>query len=132
MGALKKFENKLEKSATIAIDSSVFIYQVEDSREFASLTNIVFDLFTQDKITLITSTITVAEIFTKMINLMIVPLDRDLAMLSALIRGKYRFHLPDAIQVATAVSAKAKTFVTNDERLKKVKELEILCLSDFV
>ena len=39
---------------------------------------------------------------------------------------------PDAIQIATAVVGGAEALITNDVNLKKVKEIEILVLNDFL
>lgn len=145
------FDQKLSKNSLIGVDSAVFIYQFEIIEPFFDLTNILFFRFSQEKIKLVTSTITLAEVFTKpfkdnnimnvelfrsafvqMDNLKLLPVDNNLAISAASIRAKYNFRLPDAIQIATAVAAKAQIFVTNDAKLKKVKELQIICLSDFV
>ncbi len=39
---------------------------------------------------------------------------------------------PDAIQVATALFGSADYFLTNDVRLKAIKETEIVILDDFL
>ena len=56
--------------------------------------------------------------------------DRTIAVEAAAIRREYNFKLPDAIQLATALSVKAKAFITNDQRLKSFKKLKIISLSD--
>jgi len=40
--------------------------------------------------------------------------------------------VPDALQIAAALEAGATAFVTNDQRLGKVKELDVLQLDDYV
>jgi predicted nucleic acid-binding protein len=47
---------------------------------------------------------------------------------AARIRREYGLRLPDATQLATAIYAKAKAFITNDHRLKQFKEIKIITL----
>lgn len=63
------------------------------------------------------------------IYLAVVEVNEEIADKTALIRRKYGFRTPDAIQLATAVQTRAKVFITNDERLKKLKELKVILLS---
>lgn len=44
----------------------------------------------------------------------------------------YGLKTPDSIQIATAVNASADYFLTNDIRLKAVKEIEILVLDELI
>jgi len=39
---------------------------------------------------------------------------------------------PDAIQIATTIYGRSKSFITNDESLKKVEEISVLLLDDIV
>ena len=48
------------------------------------------------------------------------------------LRARYGMHVPDAVQLATALEAGATAFVTNDRRLAKVAELRVLVLDDYV
>ncbi|MCL4481333.1 MAG: PIN domain-containing protein [Bacteroidetes bacterium] len=56
----------------------------------------------------------------------------EIAKRAADYRAKYGLKTPDSIQVATAVYASADYFLTNDIRLKAVKELEILVLDELI
>ncbi len=47
-------------------------------------------------------------------------------------RARYGLRLPDACQVAAALEAKATLFVTNDAQLRRVTELRVLVLSDYL
>jgi predicted nucleic acid-binding protein len=51
---------------------------------------------------------------------------------AACLRAKYGLRTPDAIQVATAVSAGATGFVGNDDAFRRVTDLEILLLDNVV
>ena len=46
--------------------------------------------------------------------------------------AKYALRLPDAMQVAAALSAERPTLVTNDKALARVKEVEIVLLNDLL
>jgi len=41
------------------------------------------------------------------------------------------FRPPDALQIGTAIVSGTGCFVTNDEKLKKVKEIEVILLKDY-
>lgn len=147
---LAVFRKLLSKSKVVAVDSPIFIYHFEIVETFFPLTSIIFDLFSQESITLLTSVVSIAEVLTKpyinkdeatvslikatfarMKNLQILSIDQNLAVAAAFLRARYQLHLPDAFQIATAIVRQADTFITNDEKLKKVKEVKIVCLSDF-
>lgn len=51
---------------------------------------------------------------------------------AARLRAKYGLRTPDAIQIATAISASATGFVANDDGFKRVTEMEVLLLDDVV
>ncbi|MBI3559282.1 PIN domain-containing protein [Candidatus Gottesmanbacteria bacterium] len=147
---LAAFRKLLSKSKVIAVDSPIFIYHFEIIEPFFPLTSVLFDLFSEESVTLLTSVVSVAEVLTKpyidrdeataslikatfarMKNLQILSIDQNLAVAAAFLRARYRFRLPDAFQIATAIVRQADIFVTNDKKLKKVKEVKIVCLSDF-
>jgi len=65
----------------------------------------------------------------KLTTLMI---ERDVAIKAAELRAKYRIRTPDAIQIATSIIGNAGAFITNDIALKKVKEIVVLILDDFL
>lgn len=48
------------------------------------------------------------------------------------LRARYNIRTPDAIQVATTILAGAGTFLTNDESLKRVKEIKVSLLEDML
>jgi len=48
------------------------------------------------------------------------------------LRAKYVIKTPDAIQIATTICGGSKSFITNDESLKKVEEIRVLLLDDLV
>lgn len=59
-------------------------------------------------------------------------LNIEIAITAAGYRAKYGLKTPDSIQVATAVYSSADYFLTNDIRLRAVKEIEVLILDELI
>lgn len=70
------------------------------------------------------------ELLTTYPNLMLLPVDPDLADLAADLRAKYELRTPDALQVAAALRAGATAFLTNDARSKAVQEIEVILVDE--
>lgn len=136
-------------SSPIFIDTSIFIYLFEDHPKYASQIQPIFDSLSENKLTAVTSIITVAEVITKPIeekhpevvkqyqevfqqlpNLSIISPTYDSAIFAAQIRAEYNFHLIDSLQLAMAVENRCKSFFTNDRKLKKFKKLKIVMLKE--
>ena len=56
----------------------------------------------------------------------------EVSELSAKLRAKYAIRTPDAIQIAVGIIYGADVFLTNDSDLKKVKDIKVLILEDFL
>ena len=142
---------KLEKVNAVGIDSMCFIYQFEAHPLFGPLIFYLFSQLEERKLKGFTSVLSLAEIlsFQKLVenkvaweeekqkfyqipNLEAVEVDGKICEAAALLRGKYNLHLPDSIQIVTAIFNRADAFITNDERIKKVKELPIILLKDYL
>jgi len=146
-----KLKDFLARHERIGADTMVFIYHLEDHPTYAPLTQLLFEAWEEGRNLGITSVITLFEILVKpkregleevaqdylellttYPNLTIVEVDLEVAKLAAELRAKYRIRTPDALQLATALQAKAGGFITNDERLKRIKELEVVLLDDLL
>ena len=57
--------------------------------------------------------------------------DRVTARRAAKLRARHRLSLADAFQVASCLQLGATAFLTNDRRLRRVTELEVVLLDDF-
>lgn len=128
----------------VGLDTNLFIYHFEENLEFHPYTTNLFKNLEKGKFKAVTSVISVIESlsypspkevlegiklgFETMVNLSVVEVDNAVALEAARIRREYGFRVPDAIQLATAIQAKAKAFITSDERLKRFKELKVLLL----
>jgi len=151
MAKIIRFQNQLKKIKKLGIDSSIFIYKFEQHKKYEPLCSVVFERLSSNKLNIVTSVITVAEILTKPLelkdqkivelyetvfaglpNFELIELDYSLAQQAAELRAKYQILLPDAFQIAASMKSNAQIFLTNDKKLKKVKELQILCLKDYV
>lgn len=150
MGKIDRFARALKKYKKVAVDTCVFIYVFEQEPHFGPLCKFIFSQLSKNKIQLITSSVTLTEVlvqpmkkkdwktvnfyedlFATLPHFSLVPIDSSVAKLAALIRSTDGFRLPDAYQLAAACKEKADVFVTNDQDLKKLKNLPILCLKDF-
>ncbi len=154
MGKIKieKFRENLLTLKKIGVDSMVFIYQFTDDPYYALLTNVIFELLETQRISVVTSTITLIEVFVQpekeknsfiiteyekifqhLPNLKITSLDWYLARLTSKLRAKYqKIKIPDAIQISSALINQCAGFITNDTQLKQVKEIKVLVLKDYL
>ena len=57
-------------------------------------------------------------------------IDDEIAEEAARIRAEYRFKTPDAIQLAVAKLKRAEVFITNDEKLQRFKEINVVVLKN--
>ncbi len=110
-----------------------------------------FQALADGQFRVVTSTITIVEtlvhpIRTKQVSLArryqnillnapsitVYDLSPDIARITAEIRAHHKIRTPDAIQLATAVYAKAGFFITNDRSLRKFPDLNVLVVDDLV
>lgn len=135
---------------TVALDTPVFIYHFEKSKHYFEATKEIFSrLDKDDDFTAVTSVITLLEVCVKPIResrqdlvneytqkllydhkLTTLAIDGSIAQKAAEIRAKYGIRTPDALQIATAITAQADIFITNDADLKGIEEIEVLILKD--
>ena len=73
-----------------------------------------------------------AEELTSLENVRVVPVDREVAVEAAILRGTSSVTTADAIHLATARGAGATVFITNDRRIKPIARMEIVLLDDLV
>jgi len=63
----------------------------------------------------------------------LIAISADIAEEAGILRGKHQFlRTIDALQIAAAIHAKADIFLTNDKELKKINEIDIIILSDYL
>lgn len=133
----------------IFLDTSCFIYIVENNKAYSDKIQVLFDKISVGEITAISSIITLSEVlvqpiknndttlinlyielFNQLPNFSLVSPQYSTAIQAARIRASHNISLPDAYQLALADEYNCKSFVTNDKGLKKFKGLEITILDE--
>ena len=56
----------------------------------------------------------------------------ELAEYAAGLRADYKIRTPDAIQISAAILYGEGVFITNDNTLKRIKNIDVLCLDDYI
>ncbi len=143
--------NSLKSSQNISLDTNIFIRALDDSTQLGDRAR---DLIAQIKKTaprVFISTILLEEFFVRVYkdkreqeeaNIIdfltigglgiFISMDRQVALLAAKIRAEYpSLRAPDAIHLASAISAGANTFITTDRRIpRRIKGLKIIILTN--
>jgi len=137
---------------SIFIDTAPIIYYIEAHPRYGTLMKDVVNSFLEGKIKAYTSVITVTEVISKPIekgeknltkkftdflkhgkNFKLNDIPVSTAEYAGMLRGKYSdLKTIDAIQLSSAIDIGADAFLTNDKRLKKIKEIKILVLEDYL
>jgi predicted nucleic acid-binding protein len=137
----------LRRHRRIALDTSIFIYQMEANARYLALTDSVFSWVERTGHEAVTSTITMTELLvpsygdndertidefygllSTYLNLRWIAPDLETADVAARMRATYRLRTPDALQAATALRADATGLITNDAAFARIKELETVVL----
>jgi predicted nucleic acid-binding protein len=135
----------------LGLDSSIFIYYIEEDPQYIATLDPVFDALTEGRLKAATSALTLLETLVvplrignevlarqyqrflmRSAGLLLVPLDFGVLRAAAYVRATARLKTPDALQVASALSAGCDTFLTNDGRITTPLGLRILQLEDYV
>jgi predicted nucleic acid-binding protein len=141
----------LRRHKRIALDTSVFIYQLEANPRYVVLTDHIFMWVERPDHTAITSTITMIELLVQPYrdaneqrvnefysllstypNLNWIAPDLEIADVAARIRAAHRMRTPDALQAACAVQAQATGLITNDPVFERVEAFETLVLDQLL
>jgi len=144
-----KVSDALQGLNRLFLDSSPAIYYIDANPEYLSVMDSVFDSLNSLDIRAVTSPVTLAEclvlpirqndsekqqIFVEVLTSAeladFVKTDAAIAQCAAEVRVRYNLKLPDALQIATAISSNCEAFLTNDAQLKRVIELRVLVISE--
>lgn len=145
---LEKF---LKKHRTVALDTSIFIYFVEEHPNYFPFCDRIFEGIETGLIKGVTATLSLMEVlvqpyrakkddlvykfyslFSTYPNLTWIEFDLHIADLAARLRAGHNLKTPDSIQAASAIASGATGFVCNDRAFRKVKEIESLVLGDLL
>lgn len=137
----------LRRHSLVALDTCIFIYQLEANPRYLALADHVFGWLEGSSGKAVTSTITMTELLVQPYregderrvdeiygllstypNLQWIAPDLEIADLAARFRADYRLRTPDALEAATAARAGATGFLTNDPAFERVDAFETLVL----
>ncbi len=135
----------------VALDTNVFIYQLEANSRDLALTDHIFPWLERPGSQAVTSTLTMMELLvhpyrdldqsrvdefygllSSYPNLDWIAPDLEIADLAARIRARHRLQSPDAVQAATAARAKVTGLITNDPVFERVGGFETLVLDQIL
>jgi predicted nucleic acid-binding protein len=144
---LERLRRFLRRHRRIALDTSIFIYELEANARYLALTDHIFSWIERPGSKAVTSTITMTELLVQPYrdsdeqrvdefyallstypNLDWIAPNLEIADVAARIRAVHRLRTPDALQAATAVQAEATGLITNDPVFERVKDFETLVL----
>jgi predicted nucleic acid-binding protein len=141
----------LRRHRRIALDTCVFIYQLEANPRYFPFTDHVFSWLARPGAKGIASTITMIEVLvapdragavervdelyallSTYPNLEWITPSLEVADIAARLRAVHRWKTPDALLAATAVHGGATGFLTNDRAFERMESVEVLVLDQLL
>jgi len=131
----------------IGLDTSFFIYYLEEHSEYLRPARAIIDKIEAGHISAVFSCVGLVEVLTgpkrlgrydlarkyqQLIthfpNLTISGVNEEIVELASDLRAQYEIRTPDAILLATAIDFGATRFISNDRALQRVKEIVVEAL----
>jgi predicted nucleic acid-binding protein len=141
----------LSRHRLVGFDTSIFIYRIEQTGRWSAVSLEVLRALSDGRFAGVTSVLTLMEIAIKPVrlgrpeiadmyevliraipNLDVIQVDARTARIGAELRARHGIRTPDALHIAAAIAHGATAFVTNDKRLHRVSEIDIVILDDFI
>lgn len=136
-------------SEKVFFDTSPFIYLLEDHPEYYSKVEGFMISAVQQQLIMVSSVLSIAEFGVKPekenrqdlieslnkllldFHFQLLDIDVEVARVSSRLRARHN-HLKamDALQLATASYCGCKYFLTNDKKLNRIKDLQVILLDD--
>lgn len=139
------------KGRRVGFDTAPFVYYHQENPTYLPLVEPIFDALHAGDLEGVSSMLTLVEMLVHPLrcgdvdlaergrrillaerHLTVLPVDGEVAERAARLRATYGLRTPDAIQVAAAIIGEATHLLTNDLRLKRVAEVEVVALDDFL
>ncbi len=133
------------RGKTVGLDTSPLIYYIEENPLYVDILRPFFQAVDRSEILVVTSTVTLLEVLVHPFRqgdkslarqyrdilfytrgLTTIPLSQEIAEEAAWLRAFHNIRTPDSIQMATAISAGASFFLTNDTGFPSSPKLQIL------
>jgi len=134
--------------SVIGLDTAPLIYLIEENPTYSRLSALSFESVDRGELRVFTSVMTLAEVLVRPMregdhdltdqyrkillrakNIVTLPVSEAIAERAAELRARHGLRMPDAIQLATAMSSGATSFLTNDTRLPSLSALKMLVLN---
>jgi len=135
----------------VVLDTMFWIYLFEDDPRYGAICQEIATGFSARRFRAVVTPVTMAELLVKPIkqnrpdvadryrNVLenLEPVERmpvtfETGCLAGAMRAKYGLPLPDMIQAACALTASDPVLLTNDKALRRVTELRVLLLDEFL
>lgn len=143
---------RLNGHALVGIDTSIWIYHLEDNPRYSPLTTAILNAVEAGRPSAVISVVTITELtvqayrldqpniaadyeahLTHFPNAQVHDVTAAIARRAAQLRGVYSLRTADALLVATSLVAGATAWITNDRALRRLAPLiEILLLDDML
>jgi predicted nucleic acid-binding protein len=139
---------KALRGAVVGLDTAPLIYFIEENPSYLPLVRPFFEAADNGEFQIVTSVLTLTEVLVHPLrrgdhkladqhrqillharHVTTLPISDAIAEAAAELRSQHGFRTPDAIQLATAISAGATSFVTNDTRLPTPAKIGIVVLN---
>ncbi len=133
------------------IDTNIFIYLFEDHPTFGTRAEALVDAAASGYFRGVVTPVTMAELVVKPLEkkrpdiadtyrralrtlrgIELISIDPEIGVMAGALRGAYGYPLPDMFQVACALQYPRPVLITEDTRLKKVNEVEIMTMQAVV
>jgi predicted nucleic acid-binding protein len=145
MGIGREIIDEIPEGATLTFDTAPIIYFLEDHARLAPKFAPLFDAAAAGRNQIVLSVITLAEVLSGPLGKgnemlaaryravlcdsagwQVIPVSEDIAVMAARLRSSCKLRLPDAIQVATAVTTGSYALITYDRDFSRVSEIRVL------
>lgn len=133
----------------IFIDTSIFIYYLEDNERYCDKIINLIEFCVLNNISFVTSTIAYMEFCVKPyemkkeevikkfqellidFDIKVYGINIQVADIAAKLRSKYKgIKAMDALQISTAIYSSSNKFITNDRKLKSIDEIDVMLIDD--
>lgn len=147
----EKITKALHQYEVVGIDTMAFIYHFEGNPKYLPFTNSLFSSIENGKLKGFASIIALLEVLvrpkkekqeelankykfvlTTFPNLKLATIDLPIVEKAAELRANFNLRVPDAIQIATAIVNHAEAFITNDKKIKRISEIDILIIREII
>ena len=140
----------LPAAGPIYLDAAAFIYSVERIEPYRTLLDPVWRQAQSGQLTVVSSELVVLETLVKPLRdgnraleglfrllfdsneVRLVPATLSLWEQAAAIRATTRLKTPDSLHAASAIQAECNLFITNDSDFRRVPDLPVMVLKDFI